>query len=87
METYEPLSEKEVLWRKVAEGVEKITDGLGMEIDPYIKDTVIALNVLGFITTGSCEGHLDRALPFPWIDVGTLLDEDKRYQYLKGVDI
>jgi len=49
--------------------VDKITDGLGHEIDPGIKDAVTALRVAGLPTSGSCEGHLEDGLPFPWVEV------------------
>ncbi len=48
--------------------VDKIVDGLGMHIDDGIKDAVAAFRALGFQTSASCEGHRDRALPYPWID-------------------
>jgi hypothetical protein len=34
-----------------------------------IKEGVIALNVFGIQTSGSCEGHIDRGTNAPWIDV------------------
>jgi hypothetical protein len=45
------------------------TDALGKGIDPGIFDTVVALNALDIPTVASCEGHLERALAAPWIDV------------------
>lgn len=49
--------------------VDQITDGLNMPVDEGIKKAVIALRMWGFPTDGSCEGHLQRALPYPWIDI------------------
>lgn len=54
---------------EVADEVEHITDGLNLPIDAGIKKTVIALRLWDFPTDGSCEGHLDRALPYPWVDI------------------
>ncbi len=48
---------KQQLWDKQAEEVDSWTDGLGYPIDQGIKDTVIVLNILGFTTRQSCEGH------------------------------
>ncbi len=45
--------------------VDKMTDGLGMPIDPSIKPLVAALHMHDFSTTASCEGHLGRALAYP----------------------
>lgn len=62
-------------WNDVAEKMNKTTDRLRMPIDVGIFDTVVALNVLGFTTIQSCEGHIGRALPYPWVSIG-----DERYQ-------
>lgn len=67
--------EKQSIWNEWSKKVEKITDGLDYHIDSGIKESVIALNVFGIKTDGSCEGHLDRGLPYPWIDVQIISDE------------
>ena len=56
-------------WHTTAEHFKKVTDGIGMHIDEGIFDLVVTLNALGINTRQSCEGHLDRALPYPWIDI------------------
>ncbi len=56
-------------WQTVTEQMEQTTDALGKGIDPGIFETVVALNVLGIPTVGSCEGHLERAVAAPWVDV------------------
>lgn len=60
---------KEQRWQEMAAWVEKITDGLGMPVDSGIKETVIVLNLLGFPTAMSCEGHADRGVSGPWVDM------------------
>ncbi len=62
----EPLT-KQQQWEQMAQQVDSWTDGLGKTIDPEIKETVIALNVLGFTTYHSCEGHLNWGNAYPWI--------------------
>ncbi len=62
-------STKEIAWEEHKAKVERITDRLGEEIDEGIKETVIALRALGFPTTQSCEGHTNRGLPYPWVDI------------------
>lgn len=56
-------------WRQCWHEAEVITDALGKRIDPAIRGTVVALRVHGFATQGSCEGHLDHGLPYPWVDI------------------
>ncbi len=62
--------------------MKRITDGLGMEIEPGIWDTVKFLKAHDFPTYASCEGHIDRGMPYPWVDIGDFLTEDKRFQEL-----
>lgn len=49
---------------------DKIVDGLGKPIDAGIKPMVAVLNALEVPTSGSCEGHIERALSYPWVDIG-----------------
>ncbi len=56
-------------WQTIAQQMRETTDSLGKPIDPGILEAVIVLNVLGFTTEQSCEGHLDRALPAPWVRI------------------
>ncbi len=63
-------------WKKISEKISKTTDKIGTPIEDGILQTVIALNVLGYKTIMSCEGHLGKSgrllkkgLPFPWVTV------------------
>jgi hypothetical protein len=49
--------------------VEQITDGLNKLIDPAIREGVATFRALNLETTQSCEGHLDRGSPSPYIDL------------------
>lgn len=60
---------KELRWESTMREAGIIIDGIGKSIDPNIKETVVGLMVNEYKTTGSCEGHLDRGLPHPWIDL------------------
>jgi hypothetical protein len=62
-------------WIEVSEKFSRVTDKLGTPIDDGIFDTVVALNILGFVTSMSCEGHLDHGLPYPWVDVTNKKDD------------
>lgn len=54
---------------RVRAEVERIVDKLGMPVDEAIKEPVVALLANDFPTSGSCEGHLDRGLPYPWVEI------------------
>ncbi len=51
--------ERWTLWNKTMAQLDGIVDGLGMPIDPGIKETVAALSLNGFPPCSSCEGHID----------------------------
>lgn len=64
--------QKEVNWQAMSDQINGIGDKLGMGIDEGIKEPVIALNLLGVNTGGSCEGHMPipgHNSPYPYIDV------------------
>lgn len=81
------ISEKERMWTATSQQVEATKDRLGKGIDEGVKQVLVAIKVNDFGTTGSCEGHLDRALPYPWIDIESSLAESNlsnpRFQELK----
>jgi hypothetical protein len=54
---------------KVERKLAKTGDSLGKGIDDGIFSTVVSLNLFGFKTEQSCEGHLNRGRPFPWITI------------------
>jgi hypothetical protein len=74
------------------EEVSRWVDGLGERVDPGIKDTVVALNLLGIPTVSSCEGHLDHGRTLPWVDIGLPLSpflarvEVKAYCFIGKVE-
>jgi len=48
-------------------------------LDKGIRKVVIAFNKLGLSTSGSCEGHLDWGLPYPWVEFNVASkNENKR---------
>lgn len=77
----QPTSTKKHRWEKMEKEVETWTDALGLGIDPGIKKTVIILNLLGFKTQQSCEGHIDWGRPYPWVSITT---EDKQIETLRN---
>lgn len=58
------------VWKKAVRKVRMAEKNCRMDIDLGIRETVIALNALGFLTDGSCEGHAHRHMAcasFPWV--------------------
>lgn len=55
-------------WEEAFAEAQQYVDGLGCGIDQGILETVVALNLLGFRSTASCEGHLDHGHAYPWVD-------------------
>ena len=47
----------------------RLADGLGKGLDPKILPLVAALRMFGIRTSGSCQGHKDWGLPYPWVDI------------------
>ena len=61
-------------YEEMCKRVATFTDKLGATVDDGIFDTVVTLNLLGFHTFQSCEGHLDHGYPYPWV---TILDDER----------
>jgi hypothetical protein len=59
--SYSPVGQQALEW------VRQQTDALGMPIDEEIRKPVAAFKILGVRTIMSCQGHQERALPYPWI--------------------
>jgi hypothetical protein len=53
------------------------TDGnkLDNSVDEHIRSIVAALQLHGITTFASCEGHLDHGCSYPWVDIGTWVDD------------
>lgn len=66
-------------YNEVKQEVEQIRDGLGMPIDDGVKQVVIALRLWNFPTSASCEGHLDRGAPYPWVEIYAPDQEEKSW--------
>jgi hypothetical protein len=59
-------------WQEMLSEVDRMTDRLGLGVDPGIRETVAALNLLGYRTWQSCEGHVNErghGLPSPWVEL------------------
>ncbi|MEI7810598.1 MAG: hypothetical protein WCI41_03535 [bacterium] len=55
------------LWDKKVKEFDKKNKNLLQYLDEGIRETVVALNLLGFPTIQSCEAHLDHGSPGPWV--------------------
>lgn len=56
-------------WSEALVATSRITDKLGKHVDAGIVSLVAALRMLGFPTSGSCEGHIDRGRGYPFVDI------------------
>src|SRR5258708_6661208 len=56
-------------YQEMCERVAGFQDRLGTPLDPGIFETVVMLNLQGFPTLQSCEGHLDHGCFYPWVTV------------------
>ena len=73
----EACAQKRDKWDAATQKTEKITDAIGKEIDPGIKESVIGLLAHDFPTDQSCEGHLRKgAIPNPWVRVGVEIPKE-----------
>ena len=80
------LSQKQQRWQEMEKEVNSWTDALGLKIDPGIKKTVVVLNLLGFKTEQSCEGHIDWGRLYPWVSI-TTEDEEMKALLDEGIKI
>lgn len=62
--------------REIQQKVDLMRDKLDYPIDDLIKLAVVALRLLEFPTCGSCQGHINWGLPYPWIDVDAWWDDE-----------
>jgi hypothetical protein len=60
---------KQELWDAKSAEVNQWTDRRGTPIDEEIKDTIIALNLMGITTRSSCGGHLEHGYSYPFVDI------------------
>lgn len=67
----EKINPTQEMWDSMEAEIDHWIDGAGYPIDQEIKETVIALNLMGIETISSCGGHLDHGLPYPWIEIQT----------------
>lgn len=77
--------QKRELWTEKTKEINHTVDFWGLGIDDQIKDTVVVLNLLGLNTTASCEGHLDKGLLTPWVDVA--YPNEPKIQYIGQKEI
>ena len=61
--------EKAQQFHEKLEELKTVADGMGKGIEPGIIEACAALNLLGFMTEQSCEGHLDWGEPTPWVRI------------------
>ncbi len=69
--------EKQRQWEDATAEVEAIRDGTVYPVDSRIKETQVAVQVMGFPVDALSEGHLDHGLPYPWLHIGVHIPTEK----------
>jgi hypothetical protein len=59
-------------------------EAIGVEAGVF--EIVFQLNKLGIYTTGSCEGHFDRGISGPWVDIESETNLDKLEKQLNQLE-
>lgn len=77
-------SRKEKNYRDYKKFFDRVKDDRGKKMDDEIKELVIYLNLLGFMSTGSCYGHLDSGDRAPYVYIESA-DSEKFNQKLSKV--
>ncbi|MBM3257633.1 MAG: hypothetical protein FJZ05_00155 [Candidatus Nealsonbacteria bacterium] len=72
-------SEKEIKWEEQFIKIEQIGDAIGRGIDKKVKETIVALNLNGFPTIDSCEGHIEGGYPAPWVGIEVDNEPEEKY--------
>lgn len=75
---------------KIDEAIKKFentADARGLGIDKGIIEQVALLDLLGYFTTASCEGHIDSGLPYGWVDFGSEIERREQELSKKGESI
>ena len=81
-----PTGKKQTEWQKALQKVSQITDKIGMPLDEEIAETVVILYLLRFMTTGSCDGHLDRITEGPYVMLGSPKAQELEKQLKQATD-
>lgn len=73
--------EKQQAWNTALADLERVVDGLGLQIEESIKETVVAFNINGIPTDSSCGGHIEpERLSFPYVMGQALGEPEFRYE-------
>lgn len=71
--------EKNLKLEEIRHEVENIGDRIGRPIDAGIKETVVMFKANELPTSDSCEGHIDRGLPVPYVEVSAPNEPEERF--------
>ncbi len=78
-EGYKENQEKNLKLEEIRQKVENIYDRLGHPIDEGIKESVVMFEANELPTSASCEGHIERGLPVPWVDVSAPNEPEEKF--------
>lgn len=71
--------EENLKLQEIRQEVENIGDRLGKPIDEGIKESVVMFKANELPTSDSCEGHIERGLPVPYVEVSASNEPEERF--------
>ena len=71
--------EKNLKLEGIRQEVENIGDRLGKPIDEGIKESVVMFKANDLPTSDFCEGHIERGLPVPYVEVSAPNEPEERF--------
>lgn len=71
--------EKNLKLEEIRHEVENIGDRIGRSIDEGIRETVVMFKANELPTSDSCEGHVERGLPVPYVEVSASNEPQERF--------
>ncbi len=75
----EENQEKNLKLEEIRQEVENIGDRLGRPIDEGIREAVVMFKANELPTSDSCEGHVERGLPVPYVEVSAPNEPEERF--------
>lgn len=79
IESLKENKEKNLKLEEIRHEVENIGDRLGKPIDESIRETVVMFKANELPTSGSCEGHIERGSPVPYVEVSAPNQPEERF--------
>lgn len=73
------MNTKDLKLEAIRRDVDSIADRLGRTVDTHIKEVVVMFNANGLPTSSSCEGHVERGLLAPYVEISAPNEPEERF--------